>query len=40
MLRQTIKARRSSLLDQGLILALKDLISDMEQLAGDDIVIL
>jgi signal transduction histidine kinase len=40
MVRQTIKAQRPSLLDQGLILALKDLINDMEQLAGDEIVIL
>ena len=40
MLRQTIKAQRPSLLDQGLILALQDLINDMEQLAGDNIVIL
>lgn len=40
MLRQTIKAQRPSLLDGGLILALRDLIDDMEQLAGDDIVIL
>ena len=40
MLRQTIKAQRPSLLDGGLILALQDLISDMEQLADDNIVIL
>ena len=40
MLRQTIKAQRSSLLDRGLTLALQDLINHMEQLAGDDIAIL
>jgi two-component system sensor histidine kinase ComP len=40
MLRETIKAQRPSLLDGGLILALQDLISDMEQLADDNIVIL
>jgi signal transduction histidine kinase len=40
LLRQTIKAQRPSLLDRGLILALQDLINDMEQLAEDDIVIL
>lgn len=40
MVRQTIKAQRPSLLNQGLILALQDLINDMEQLAGDEIVIL
>ncbi len=39
-LRQTIKAQRPSLLDQGLILALRDLISEMQELAGDDILIL
>jgi signal transduction histidine kinase len=39
-LRQTIKAQRPSLLDQGLILALDDLITDMERLAGDDLLIL
>lgn len=39
-LRQTIKAQRPSLLDQGLILALDDLINDMERLAGDDLLIL
>jgi len=39
-LRQTIKAQRPSLLDRGLILALQDLIKDLEQLAADDIVIL
>ena len=33
ILRQTIKAQRPSLLDQGLILALQDLIGDMRQLA-------
>jgi signal transduction histidine kinase len=40
MLRQTIKAQRTSLLDRGLTLALQDLIDHMEQLAGDDLVIL
>ena len=40
ILRQTIKAQRPSLLDQGLILALQDLIGDMRQLAGDGLVIL
>jgi signal transduction histidine kinase len=40
MLRQTIKAQRSSLLDRGLTLALQDLINNMEQLAEDDLVIL
>ena len=40
LLRQTIKAQRPSLLDRGLILALQDLINDMEQLAEDDIVII
>ncbi len=40
MLRQTIKAQRPSLLDQGLILALNDLINDMGQLAGDNLLIL
>ena len=40
MLRQTIKAQRPSLLDRGIILALKDLIDDMEQLAGDNLLIL
>ena len=40
MLRQTIKAQRPSLLDRGLILALQDLIDDMERLAEDDLVIL
>ena len=40
MLRQTIKAQRSSLIDRGLILALQDLINQMEQLAKDDIAIL
>ena len=40
ILRQTIKAQRPSLLDQGLILALQDLIGDMRQLADDEIVIL
>ena len=40
MLRQTIKAQRSSFLDRGLILALQDLINHMEQLAEDDTVIL
>ncbi|PWB50546.1 MAG: hypothetical protein C3F13_16470 [Anaerolineales bacterium] len=40
MLRQTIKAQRPSLLDQGLILALKDMVNDMEQLAGDNLLIL
>lgn len=39
-IRQTIKAQRPSLLDQGLILALDDLINDMEQLAGDNLLIL
>ena len=39
-LRQTIKAQRPSLLDQGLILALDDLINDMEHLAGDTLLIL
>jgi signal transduction histidine kinase len=39
-LRQTIKAQRPSLLDQGLILALDDLINDMERLAGDTLLIL
>ncbi len=39
MLRQTIKAQRPSLLDQGLLLALNDLINDMEQLAGDRLLI-
>jgi signal transduction histidine kinase len=32
-LRQTIKAQRPSLLDQGIVLALQDLISDLNQLA-------
>jgi signal transduction histidine kinase len=40
MLRQTIKDQRPSLLDRGLILALQDLINDMEQIAADDLVIL
>jgi signal transduction histidine kinase len=40
ILRQTIKAQRPSLLDQGLILALQDLIGDMRQLADDEIAIL
>jgi signal transduction histidine kinase len=40
MLRQTIKAQRSSLLDRGLTLALQDLINHMEQLANDNLVIL
>ena len=40
MLRQTIKAQRSSFLDRGLTLALQDLINHMEQLAGDDLAIL
>jgi signal transduction histidine kinase len=39
MLRQTIKAQRPSLLDQGLILALNDLINEMGQLAGDNLLI-
>jgi signal transduction histidine kinase len=39
-LRQTIKSQRSSLLDRGLMLALQDLINQMEQLAEDDVVIL
>jgi signal transduction histidine kinase len=39
MLRQTIKAQRPSLLDRGLTLALQDLITDMQQLAADNIVI-
>lgn len=40
VVRQTIKAQRPSMLDQGLILALRDLINDMEDLSGDEIVIL
>jgi signal transduction histidine kinase len=40
ILRQTIKAQRSSLLDRGLTLALQDLINHMEQLADDNLVIL
>jgi two-component system sensor histidine kinase ComP len=39
-LRQTIKAQRPSLLDQELMLALSDLINDIEKLAGDDLLIL
>jgi two-component system NarL family sensor kinase len=39
-LRQTIKAQRPSLLDQELMLAMSDLISDMKKLAGDDLLIL
>ncbi len=39
MLRQTIKAQRPSLLDQGLILALNDLINDIKELSGDDLLI-
>ncbi|MCL4559874.1 MAG: ATP-binding protein [Chloroflexi bacterium] len=35
MLRQTIKAQRPSLLDQGLIIALNDLVNDMKELSGD-----
>jgi signal transduction histidine kinase len=40
MIRQTIKAQRSSLLDRGLMLAVQDLISHMQRLAGEDIIIL
>lgn len=40
MLRQTIKSQRPSLLDQGLILALQDLIHEMDLLSNDDLVIL
>jgi signal transduction histidine kinase len=39
-IRQTIRTQRSSLLDRGLLLAVQDLISHMQQLAGDEIVIL
>ncbi|MBI4926754.1 MAG: PDZ domain-containing protein, partial [Anaerolineae bacterium] len=39
MLRQTIKSQRPSLLDQGLALALNDLVSDMQRLAGDTLLI-
>jgi len=39
MLRQTIKSQRPSLLDQGLVLALQDLINDMEKIAGDHLLI-
>jgi len=38
-LRQTIKAQRTSLLDQGIVLALQDLISDLHQLAEDKTII-
>lgn len=38
-LRQTIKAQRPSLLDQGVVLALQDLISDLNQLAKDKTII-
>lgn len=38
-LRQTIKAQRPSLLDQGIVLALQDLINDMNQLTGDKTII-
>ncbi len=38
-LRQTIKAQRPSLLDQGIVLALQDLINDLNQLAGDKTII-
>lgn len=38
-LRQTIKAQRPSLLDQGIVLALQDLIGDLNQLAGDKTII-
>jgi signal transduction histidine kinase len=40
MLRQTIKAQRTSLLDRGLSLALQDLVAVMGQLAGEDMSIL
>lgn len=40
LLRQTIKAQRPSLLDRGLILALQDLVEDMQELANEDVVIL
>ena len=39
-LRQIIKSQRPSLLDQGLILALQDLISDMRKYSNDDLDIL
>lgn len=39
-LRQTIKAQRPSLLDRGLLLALQDLINDIEALTDHDLVIL
>ena len=39
VLRETIKAQRPSLLDLGLSLAIKDLINDMEKLAGDRLLI-
>jgi signal transduction histidine kinase len=38
-LRQTIKAQRPSLLDQGIVLALQDLINDMNQLTDDKTII-
>ena len=38
-LRQTIKAQRPSLLDQGIVLALQDLISDLNQLTNDKTII-
>ncbi|MDD5367588.1 MAG: ATP-binding protein [Anaerolineaceae bacterium] len=39
MLRQTIKAQRPSLLDQGLLNALNDMINDMKKIAGEDLLI-
>ena len=40
MLLQTIKAQRPSLLDQGIILAIEDMIKEVVKIAGDDVVIL
>ncbi len=40
VVKQTIKAQRPSLLDQGLIMALRDLINDMEDLSANEISIL